>query len=91
MRFSSISTVLLGLIGSVSAFGGIAPDSRQFRTLERHGLTVFKHAATDSKLEYVTNSGICETTPGVGQYSGYLSVGKLILLDALRPFLIKFI
>ncbi|RKL45680.1 Carboxypeptidase S1 [Fusarium proliferatum] len=76
MRFSSISTVLLGLIGSVSAFGGIAPDSRQFRTLERHGLTVFKHAATDSKLEYVTNSGICETTPGVGQYSGYLSVGK---------------
>ncbi|KAM5375123.1 hypothetical protein ACJA88_007788 [Fusarium oxysporum] len=79
MRFSSISsisTALLGLIGSVSAFGGIAPDSRQFRTLERHGLTVFKHAATNSKLEYVTNSGICETTPGVGQYSGYLSVGK---------------
>ncbi|GAM88844.1 hypothetical protein ANO11243_068780 [Dothideomycetidae sp. 11243] len=26
-------------------------------------------------LEFVTNSGICETTKGVNQYSGYLSVG----------------
>ncbi|KAG5755827.1 hypothetical protein H9Q73_014402, partial [Fusarium xylarioides] len=69
MRFSSFSTALVGIIGSVSAVGGIAPDSRQFRTLERHGLTVFKHAASNSKLDYVTNSGICETTPGVGQYS----------------------
>ncbi|KAH6952759.1 hypothetical protein HG530_000637 [Fusarium avenaceum] len=76
MRFSFISTALLGLVSSVNAWGGMTPDSKQFRTLERHGLTAFQHAATNSKLEYVTNSGICETTPGVGQYSGYLSVGK---------------
>lgn len=37
--------------------------------------TVFEHAATGAKLEFVTNSGICETTAGVNQYSGYLSVG----------------
>ncbi|RJE16679.1 hypothetical protein PHISCL_10984 [Aspergillus sclerotialis] len=26
-------------------------------------------------MDFVQNSGICETTPGVNQYSGYLSVG----------------
>lgn len=36
----------------------------------------FEHAATGSRLDYVKNSGICETTPGVNQYSGYLSVGN---------------
>jgi len=45
--------------------------------VERNGqnFTVFEHAATGAKIEFVTNSGICETTPGVNQYSGYLSVG----------------
>jgi len=31
--------------------------------------------ATGAKIEFVNNSGICETTPGVKQYSGYLTVG----------------
>ena len=50
-------------------------DKRSF--VERDGTkyTVFEHAATGAKIEFVTNSGICETTPGVNQYSGYLSVG----------------
>ena len=39
-------------------------------------LTVFEHAATKSFLEYVTNPGVCETTPGVNQYSGYLNYGE---------------
>ncbi|OSC99240.1 alpha/beta-hydrolase [Trametes coccinea BRFM310] len=29
----------------------------------------------DGKLSYVRNSGVCETTPGVGQLSGYIDVG----------------
>lgn len=37
--------------------------------------SVFEHASTGSRMEFVKNSGICETTPGVNQYSGYLSVG----------------
>ena len=51
-------------------------DKRSF--VERDGVkyTVFEHAATGAKLEFVKNSGICETTPGVNQYSGYLSVGS---------------
>lgn len=72
MRFL---TVLLGFAASVNALSGITPDSFQFRTKQPSTLKVFNHAATDSKLEYVSNSGICETTPGVDQHSGYLSVG----------------
>lgn len=30
----------------------------------------------DVDISYVNNSGICETTPGVQQMSGYISVGK---------------
>ncbi|GME26731.1 carboxypeptidase s1 [Neofusicoccum parvum] len=46
-------------------------------TVEKDGVTynVFEHAATGARMEFVNNSGICETTPGVNQYSGYLSVG----------------
>jgi hypothetical protein len=36
---------------------------------------VLEHEATGTKMLYVNNSGICETTPGVNQYSGYLTVG----------------
>ncbi|TVY39421.1 Carboxypeptidase [Lachnellula occidentalis] len=45
---------------------------------ERHGVvhTIFEHDATGATIDYVKNSGICETTPGVNQYSGYFSVGK---------------
>ncbi|KAM5353957.1 hypothetical protein ACJ41O_000607 [Fusarium nematophilum] len=75
MRFSSLSTVLLGLVASVGAVGGLPPDSRYFRIKQPPAFSVFRHAATNSELEYVTNSGICETTPGVNQYSGYLSAG----------------
>ncbi|CAM1510219.1 Fc.00g005540.m01.CDS01 [Cosmosporella sp. VM-42] len=79
MRFSSISS-LLGLASLVSARSGVFTGSsdRKFTTRSPEGieLTVFEHRATGSSLEYVTNSGVCETTPGVNQYSGYLNVGK---------------
>jgi hypothetical protein len=37
---------------------------------------LFDHAETGATLDFVKNSGICETTPGVNQYSGYLTVGS---------------
>lgn len=73
-RCSSISLGLaLGVVASASPI--IKHDKRS--SVERNGtlFTVFEHAATDVKIEYVKNSGICETTPGVNQYSGYLSNG----------------
>lgn len=50
-------------------------DKRSFVERDGQNFTVFEHAATGAKMEFVTNSGICETTAGVNQYSGYLSVG----------------
>ena len=38
--------------------------------------TVFDHRVTNNASDYVSNSGICETTEGVKQYSGYLMVGE---------------
>lgn len=38
--------------------------------------TFVSTAHTDLSLRYVQNSGICETTPGVQQVSGYIDVGK---------------
>ena len=53
--------------------------------VEHNGVkrTIFEHEATGAKLDFVTNSGICETTPGVNQYSGYLSVGSKLPLRHL--------
>ena len=53
---------------------------------ERDGIahTIFEHEATGARLDYVSNSGICETTPGVAQHSGYLNVGGELLFPAQR-------
>ena len=79
MWFSS-KLVVAGLLGASSLVAalpteGARKDKRSFE--ERDGVThtLFEHADTGVKIDYVTNSGICETTPGVNQYSGYFSVG----------------
>lgn len=70
------------LVTFIAAFSGvfaiptIKHDKRSF--VERAGVIydVFEHAATGARMEFVKNSGICEATPGVNQYSGYFSVGE---------------
>jgi hypothetical protein len=79
MRFSPTRLLAAGAIPAlVSALP--APGNGQDKTywLQSRGtnFTVYEHAATGTKLQYVSNSGICETTAGVNQYSGYSSVGK---------------
>ncbi|KAF2200356.1 putative carboxypeptidase S1 [Delitschia confertaspora ATCC 74209] len=75
MRFFS------SFLASAAALAGLslaAPALKDKRSMvERDGVkyNVFEHAATGAKIEFVSNSGICEKTPGVKQYSGYLSVG----------------
>lgn len=57
----------------------VPPELKGKRSfVERDGVkrTIFEHEATGATIDFVTNSGICETTPGVNQYSGYLSVGS---------------
>ncbi|KAL8812102.1 MAG: hypothetical protein Q9223_005209 [Gallowayella weberi] len=69
--------IFLGLASAslVTASPVATHDKRSFVERDGTNFTVFEHAATGAKLEFVKNSGICETTPGVNQYSGYLSVG----------------
>ncbi|TAQ91182.1 hypothetical protein B7494_g565 [Chlorociboria aeruginascens] len=68
-----------GLLGWANGELGVAvpsaKDKRYFEVRDGVNHTVFEHAATGATLAFVTNSGICETTPGVNQYSGYLTVG----------------
>lgn len=61
------------LLASVASTTSASPSF-----VQRDGVdyTVYNHAATGSKLEIIKNSAICETTPGVNQYSGYFSVGQ---------------
>lgn len=51
-------------------------NERIFKRVQ-NGVTynVFEHRDTNSTLSFVQDSGICETTPGVTTYSGYLSIG----------------
>lgn len=66
----------LALAGSAVAAPRFTHDRRGL--VERDGTiyNVFEHAETGTRMEFVNNSGICETSAGVNQYSGYLSVGS---------------
>ncbi|PCH41066.1 alpha/beta-hydrolase [Wolfiporia cocos MD-104 SS10] len=43
--------------------------------LQTYRTEYVSRAQNDTSIKYVANSGICETTPGVKQISGYLDVG----------------
>jgi carboxypeptidase D len=77
----SVRSIVAWIATTSASFVLAAPSSSQVdrRYIEaRDDITynVFEHAATGTKLSFVNNSGICETTPGVNQYSGYLTVGE---------------
>jgi carboxypeptidase C (cathepsin A) len=79
-----LSIASLLAVAALPAFASAAPSDmpahlkgkRSSYTENGVQRTVFEHEATGAKIDFVTNSGICETTPGVNQYSGYLTVGK---------------
>ena len=79
LLFSSEALVALILAGAAIARPNELPSAvgtlykRELNGIEYN---VFHHRSTDVQINYVSNSGICETTPGVEQHSGYLSVGE---------------
>lgn len=82
---------LLGLASLAAAAPNMKPSASTVNKRyleERNGVTynVFKRAGETSSLSYVKNSGICETTPGVDQYSGYLDVGTDMHSKQISPF-----
>lgn len=70
-RYLLCAMLMLGFDVSLAISHGGQPR------VERNGVnyTLFEHTATGARVEFVENSGICETTIGVNQYSGYLNVG----------------
>ena len=76
MKFSAAAAVALASLSYAAPTSSSPLDKRSI--IERDGVqyNVFEHAATGGTIEFVNNSGICETTPGVNQYSGYFSVGS---------------
>ncbi|KAK8036304.1 hypothetical protein PG993_008918 [Apiospora rasikravindrae] len=77
----STASMVAGLSVILATLAAALPSSTSHLdkryTEKRNGINynVFEHADTGSKLSFVNNSGICETTSGVNQYSGYISVG----------------
>ena len=76
--FFLLSTAFLAGLATAAPLTSISAihDKRYFVERDGTNYTGFEHAATGAKMEFTTNSGICETTPGVNQYSGYFSVGS---------------
>jgi hypothetical protein len=70
-----ISSLLTLAFATFTVASPTLVDRRSFEVKNGVNYTTFEHSATGSKLAFVTNSGVCETTPGVNQYSGYISVG----------------
>ena len=70
-----IYTILTLASATLATVSPVLVDRRSFQVRDGVNYTVFDHAATGATLSFVANSGICETTPGVNQYSGYISVG----------------
>jgi carboxypeptidase C (cathepsin A) len=77
MLLTSNAVVSVLLILAISVFCKEVKSQNQLvEQIKQAQRSTFIHEATDSRLELVSNSGVCETTPNVTQYSGYLSVGR---------------
>ena len=80
-----ISSILTLASAAFAIASPVLVDRRSFQVKDGVKYTIFEHAATGATLSYVTNSGVCETTPGVNQYSGYFSVGTNMVINS-APF-----
>jgi hypothetical protein len=70
-----ISSLLTLAFTTFTIAASLPPDNQTSSELKNGpNYTTIEHEATGSKLSFVTNSGVCETTPGVNQYSGYLTI-----------------
>lgn len=79
----SVQLAIAALVGLGAALPQEATNKQYKRTENNIQYNIFEHAATDTTLKYVSNSGICETTPGVNQHSGYQTVGESVLHAAV--------
>jgi carboxypeptidase C (cathepsin A) len=68
---SLISSISLALGGQIPVVDGVLGGVPTTFDNDIEVETASTSAVTPGKLRFVENSGVCETTPGVGQVSGY--------------------
>lgn len=67
--------IALGLVALASVSSALATPLSERSVLEPVYSRFTSKNNPDLALRFVENSGICETTPGVRQISGYIDVG----------------
>lgn len=65
MKSLLFASVLLSVLYSAVATPLVITTKNEFES----------RSLADTRLRFVKDSGVCETTPGVGQISGYIDVG----------------
>ncbi len=76
-------SAILTLVTATLAFASVDHARSPFQVRGNTNYTVRTDDATGGTISYVTNSGVCETTPGVNQYSGYISFGDTVRNSSL--------
>ncbi len=71
-----ISIILTLVSATVAIASRDHVDKRSFQVRDDANRIAFRDDATGATLSYVTNCDICENTPGVNQYSGYVTIGN---------------
>ncbi len=85
-RLGRIGFVLLASLGVVINAVTLPNDLSSRATSDPTILTFKSEVHTDVSLRFVRNSGVCETTPGVNQLSGYIDFGtNMSMVRALKP------
>jgi len=73
-------TILTLVLGALLPFTSSNPTESSVESAGIAGLSssnvLVSRYMEDVKLRYVVDSGVCETTPGVHQMSGYIDVGE---------------
>ncbi|KAL5497683.1 hypothetical protein ACEPAH_2614 [Sanghuangporus vaninii] len=73
---TAAAVALVSCTLTLSALRGVHASPVDGHPLTSSVHTVFKsRQQNDTKLRFVRDSGVCETTPGVGQISGYIDIG----------------
>ena len=61
-------------------------DTTTIKTsVENRNVFASRNLADNTTLRYVKDSGVCETTPGVSQMSGYIDVGTNMSMVSTFP------
>jgi hypothetical protein len=74
MRLQSFISPIAALVAASGAVHA-TPLLHRSNDNDLAKFTFRSQSQNNTNLRYVANSGICETTPGVNQYSGYIDVG----------------